>query len=209
MRGRGAARRAALTTLACLVAGGGCAGPDVSDLKRKVAARDREIARLRDDLAARDVSIEELRTSLLRAQNFDPQRFEKIYYPVALRVASLSGGADYDGQPGDDGVTVHLQPLDRDGHTIKAAGEIRVELYDLAAEGGPRRVGERVVGVDEACALWYSAGWTQHYTVKCPWSGEPPQHDEITIRATFTDYLTTNVVSAQSTCRVRRAPGGS
>lgn len=185
----------------------GCASPEVRDLQRKLEARERQVAALSNDLAARDVTLEELRTSLLRAQNFDPDRFAKIYYPVALRIASLSGGADYDGQPGDDGVTVHLQPLDRDGHALKAAGDIRIQLFDLAAEGGAQQVGECRVGVDEAAKLWFSAGWTAHYTVKCPWAGPPPAHDEITIRATFTDYLTTNVITAQSTCRIRRAPG--
>lgn len=180
----------------------GCITPQAADLQLKLAARDKTIEQNESQLAAQRVTIEDLRTRLLKAQNLDPDRLNKIYFPVELKIASLSGGADYDGKPGDDGVTVYMQPLDRDGDVIKAAGDLRVQLFDLAAAPERQLVGEISVSADECGKLWYGKLMTQHFTVKCPWRASPPEHDEITIRATFADLLTGNVINAQTTCRV-------
>lgn len=183
----------------------GCAGPTVAELQADLKRREEELAQRDQKLQAAADAIEQLRTALLQARGLDPQRWERAFRPVELEIASLSGGADYDGRPGDDGVNVYLRPIDRDGDVVKVAGEIRVQLYDLAAVPGRQLVGEYRVPAAECGKYWYGKLLTQHFTIKCPWPAAPPAHDEITIRASFIDDLTGNIVTAQGTCRVELA----
>ena len=159
-----------------------------------------------EQLVAQKAALDQTNQQLAVARSISEDDLKKIFYPEQLVIDKLSGGADYDGKPGDDGVTVYLQPVDKYGDVIKVAGDIRIQLYDLAASPAENLIGEYFVPVDQVAKLWHGKLWTNHYTIKCPWPHGPPKHDEITVRATFTDYLTKRVVSAQSTCKVKLPP---
>ncbi|MCG3125751.1 MAG: hypothetical protein CHACPFDD_00577 [Phycisphaerae bacterium] len=173
-----------------------------AELRQQVARQASELEQKSNQLAACEATVKELRARVLRAQGFDPKRLEKLCYPTDLRLARLTGGYDADGQPGDEGVMVYLQPLDRVGDVVKAAGEIRIQLFDLAAPEGEQLVGEYLFDVDETAKLWYGKLMTQHFTLKCPWKTRRPAHGDLTVRATFVDYFTTNVLSTQGVCAV-------
>ena len=154
--------------------------------------------------AALDIQAQQIET----LQVFGSARLEKLVYPTRLVIDRLSGGYDEDGQPGDDGVRVYLKPVDEVGDTLKCAGAITVELFDLGNPDGQHGVGRVELDVDQVGAAWYGKLWTVHYTVQCPWSGPAgPGHREITVRATFTDYLTGRTLRAQRVCTVA-LPGG-
>lgn len=180
----------------------GCEQGDQLDRDREIAALRTTLREKEHELAARQATIKELTAQLDIARSIDEEDLKRLFYPERLVIDKLSGGADYDGQPGDDGVTVYLRPVDREGDVIKVAGDIRIQLYDLAAPPQHNLVGEYTVPVDQVGRLWHGKLMTKHYTIKCPWPQDPPAHEEITIRATFVDYLTKRVLSAQTTCRV-------
>ncbi len=193
-----------LTLCAAMLLAGmpGCGQNKVAQLRSKLQSSESQLEKSTTLLANRETTISELRKQLIAAQGLDPKRWERAYRPTDLRIASLSGGADYDGKPGDDGVTVYLQPLDRDGDVIKVAGEIRVQLYDLAAQPGRQLIAEYRIPADKSGDAWYGKLMTQHFTIKCPWPSAPPLHTEITIYAVFIDNLTNYVVTAQTTCKI-------
>ena len=177
-----------------------------SDYERQIADLEQVVDEKNNRLVEQKATIDELHKQLDAARDVDPDGVKHLVYPEKLVIASLSGGSDYDGQPGDDGVTVYLQPVDRDGDVLKVAGEIRIKLFDLAAPERENLIGEYFVPPDEARKLWYGALMTSHFTVKCPWQHGPPSHPEITIRATFIDYLMKRVMTAQTTCTVKLPP---
>ena len=195
---------------ACLLIGGlsgGCGGADpVVDLRRKNQALKGEVRDLKDRVASQQAAIEQLNRELTVARALSDDDLKKIYYPETLRIGPLSGGADFDGEPGDDGVTVYLQPIDRDGDILKVAGDIRIELYDLAAPEGGKLLGEYYFPVDEIAKYWYGQLMTYHYTLNCPWKDRRPANPEVTIRATFVDYMTKRVITAQKVCEAHPAP---
>ncbi len=175
----------------------GCLPPAKSpheiELERQVGQLTYENEMLGRDLAERDGKIGALRTKVAELQDLPTDLLAKLFTVRQLKIGSLTGGADYDGKPGDDGVTVYLTPLDRDGDPIKAAGQIEVFLYDLTMPGQPRELGHYVL--DEPARLsqaWYGGWMTNHYTVKCEWPPgvEPPPSREVQVRATFLDWLT-------------------
>lgn len=180
----------------------GCQSPTELELRSQVGKLNERITEKDNQLAAQRITIEQLHEQLQVTRGWTDEDLEILFCPEKIVIASLSGGDDYDGKPGDDGVTVYIKPLDREGDAIKVAGDIRIELYDLANPSGQKLIGKYVVPVDQVSTHWYGKLATYHYTVRCPWKKGPPKHDEITIRATFVDYLTQRVMTAQIVCKV-------
>ncbi|MBN2445786.1 MAG: hypothetical protein JXO22_03625 [Phycisphaerae bacterium] len=194
------------TTAACLMYGLiGCTAPSDIELHREIGQLKDTVNEKDRQLVAQQVTIDELNHQLATVRAIKPEDLQYIYAPEKIVIASLSGGADYDGQPGDDGVTVYIQPVDRDGDVVKVAGSMRIKLFDLQNPEGQTLLGQYEVPVAEAAEHWYGDLWTQHYTIRCPWQ-TPPAHRQITIEATFTDYLTQSPMSAQATCLIEPRP---
>ena len=184
----------------------GCVSTTEIGLRNEIIALREQLRQKDNELVAQRASLDEVARQLAVARSISEDDLKRVFYPERLVIDRLSGGADYDGKPGDDGVTVYLKPVDPAGDVIKVAGDIRIQLYDLAAPAGKNLIGEYVVPVDQVGKLWQGKLWTNHYTIRCPWPAAPPEHTEITMRATFVDYLTKRVVSAQSTCQVKLPP---
>jgi len=200
--------RAPLAAAAVLWCGAavGCWTPTQGEVQQENRALREALRKRESELAAQATTIEQLNRQLTLARGLSDDDLKKIFYPERLEIDRLSGGADYDGRPGDDGVTVHLRPIDRDGDVIKVAGDIRIQLFDLAAPPDRNLIGEYTISADQVGKLWHGRLLTGHYTVKCPWPGPPPENPEITIRAVFVDYFTRRVVSAQAVCQIKLAP---
>jgi hypothetical protein len=198
--------RACALALGAALAIGGCPDPTVLQLQRRV--QDLEQINKKQERQAADLSATLANLQSVRARMLGlPDNWrEQTYFPVELRIEKLSGGEDYDDKPGDDGVTVYLRMLDRDGDSVKRAGDIRIELYDLANPEGRNRIGEYNISRAQSRELWFGKLMTYHYTIKCPWQDGPPAHAEITIRATFEDYVTKRRLTAQETRTVDLPP---
>lgn len=184
----------------------GCQSLEEMELRREITGLTEQIEQKDSQLVAQRLTIEQLHQQLDTARGFTNEDLEKIFYPEKIEIVSLSGGDDYDGKPGDDGITVYLRPVDRDGDAVKVAGDIRIELYDLQNPSGQKLIGEYFVPADQVAEHWYGKLATYHYTVRCPWQQGLPKHNEITIRATFVDYLTQRVMTAQIVRTFKPAP---
>ena len=87
------------------------------------------------------------------------------------------------------------------------AGSITVDLFDLANPDGTQRILTRHLDVDQTRQAWFGRLTTRHYTIKCPWpEGRLPAHREITVRATFIDYLTGKPFTAQQVVTITYPP---
>lgn len=208
LRRQARATPAALTLVLCLAAllPAGCVTPPDMEAERELQLLRDTVADQNDRLAAQKATIDTLTQQIDTIRNIKAEDLAQIFHPVKLVIDRLSGGLKADDQPGHDGVVVYLKPVDAAGDVLKVAGEIRIQLYDLAAPPAQNLIGEYVVPVEQARDLWHGKLMTYHYTVKCPWPHGPPAHPEITIRATFIDYLTQRVMSAQTTCTVELPP---
>lgn len=159
----------------------------------------RDKANLERAMAQRDVTINNLRKQIENLKTFQSDRPADMFSPVKLEIASLSGGDDYNGKPGDDGVTVHLRLHDADGDRVKAPGRIRIQLIDATRPGSPGSIGVyRFYDPEKLRALWHGRFGTQHYTLKCPFSShiEHSGSRKVIIHAEFEDYLTGRVLTA-------------
>jgi hypothetical protein len=161
-----------------------------------------ELTRTIEQQTARlDAQTEQIQT----LQQLGPKRMEKLFTVQSLEIGRHSGGIDTDGKPGHDAIVVFLKPKDADGTTLKAAGSVKIHLFDLAAPEGQREVAAWSFDVDEARRHYASGIMADHYSFELPLKTRPA-HAEMTLRAEFTDYLTGKVVDAQDTFTLTLPP---
>jgi hypothetical protein len=166
-------------------------------LRQEAQGLREELAAARKRLAERDKQV----SSLLALGD---KRLEKLYVVQRISLGMATGGIDLDGKAGDEGVKVYLQPIDQHGSVLKAPGEVTIQLYDLAAPAKQNLVGECRFDLDETSKAWSSGFLTYHYSFTCRWKAAPPEHDEITVRVEFLDYLTGKTYTAQKPCKIER-----
>jgi uncharacterized coiled-coil protein SlyX len=201
--------------LAVALAGGGlgfvvgCASPTERELRREITRLEDRIDEQNNRIAAQQITIAQLREQLDEVRALQPEDLRHLVYPEKIVLASLTGGADFDDEPGDDGVVVYVQPVDRAGDVVKTAGELRVEVFDLSAPAGETLVTRCTYSPEELAEQWYSGMLTDHYTVRCPWQDSAPRSRELTVRAVFTDFLTQRVMTAQTVVEITPTPSDS
>jgi len=166
----------------------------------------RDNRRLAREIAERDATAVSLRAQIENLRSWGSDRPADLFAATSIEIASLSGGADYDGRPGDDGITIYLRPKDADGDVVKVPGRIEVQLLDNAVLANPRVVGNYVFGVDKLKEIWHGRFMTNHYTLKCPFSPKQtlPPSRKLLVTVKFTDFLTGAVLTTTKQVTFRR-----
>jgi hypothetical protein len=104
---------------------------------------------------------------------------------------------DKDEEGKKETLIVHIQPIDGDGDIVKAAGSVDVQLLDLN-EDEPKVLGGWHVGPRELRKLWFNALMMTNYRLKFDVSDKIKTFEEpLTVKVTFTDYLTGRVFKEQ------------
>ncbi len=195
-----------LTVLVASAAGCNGSGKRAAELAEQLAQRDRQIDTLtaeKADLqrhgAAKDAHIRQL-------QALGPDRLAKLFRVERISLGRYTGGYPIDQAPGDDGIRVYLLPRDAAGSTIKAAGDVTIQLFDLAEPRGANSLGEFRFSPEQINKHWRGGVLTYYFRFDCPWPAGPPKHPEITVRVTFLDTLTGKSFTAQKTCTVSLTP---
>ena len=147
------------------------------------------------------VQTDQQQQQITTLQNLGEKRLDLLFVPTRIDLGRYTGGIDTNDLPGDDAIKVYLEPIDQTGDSIKAAGEVTVQLYDLAADSSKNLLGEYQWSPEEIGSCWKGGLMSRYFALVCPWK-ETPTHDEITVRVVFTDYLTGKTFSAQKTCKI-------
>jgi hypothetical protein len=193
--------------LAALSTSAGCV--DRSEMIRIAQERDDllvERDRLRRQIEGKNARIAALDEQVKTLVRLGTDRRIDLFAPTRIKILPRSQGADYDGIPGDDGVTVYLQPLDADGYAVKAPGEIRVQLLDNTNLASPRKIGDCIYNdPQELRKMWYGRFGTNHYTVKCRFFPDVNPPRRVLTTAQFLDYLTGSKLTATEELEVSPA----
>jgi hypothetical protein len=188
----------------------GCTNQGV--LVRTSQERDRlaaELEKSQRDIADRDARIRRLDDQITALTRMGPNRPADLFAPVKIEILSRSGGRDYDGLPGDDGVRVYLRPLDAAGHTVKVPGEITIRLQDNGDLAAARDLGVSVFNAPDALrGMWYGRFGTNHYTADCHFrpGARPGPSGRVLVIAEFRDFLTGRALSATKEVEVASSP---
>jgi len=192
----------------------GCSGPD------KGLPLFDEVNRLKDEKAQLEKRIErvEAEKEQLEKQNKvlsglpAEVKGEKLYSLESIKVGRLTNLYDKDDDGKREKLIVYIQPIDRNGDIIKAAGSVEIALWNLNNEDGEARLGDWKVGPDELKKLWFSAMMGVNYRLVFDVGDKVKNYTEpLTVRVAFTDYLTGRVFKEQREIKpleVGQAPPG-
>lgn len=142
----------------------------------------------REELRVVRADADELRSRLAsRGQvPLASEQAEVLYKAQGITFKSiLTSGIDRDGQPGDDGISVLILPVDAHGDLVKLVGGIELELLDLAREGDQKRIGLWQFSVDEVRDHWHRGFLAAGYLFKLDWQ-TPPSSPELTLHGRMT-----------------------
>ncbi|NLK41238.1 MAG: hypothetical protein GX298_04195 [Planctomycetes bacterium] len=130
------------------------------------------------------------------------ERLDALIVPVAVRIGRLSGLYDKSGkQEGSpDTLVVYLEPIDTQQDIVKAAGRVRVELWNLTAPS-PQNACIKQWDIDpsQLRQTWGRGLLGAYYRLQLPLEGcLTGSEKELTVRVEFTDYLAGRVLTDQT-----------
>ena len=102
-------------------------------------------------------------------------------------VPELTGPYNPDGQPGDEGITVGLAPLDARGQLVPAAAPISIVLIDPAISDASGRVARWDLTAEQIAALSQTLSEGESLRLAFVWPKQTPQHKRLHL---FVRYVT-------------------
>ncbi|MFP4355216.1 MAG: hypothetical protein ACLFUJ_08830 [Phycisphaerae bacterium] len=193
-----------LTALLAIAWAGGCGDPQAAkriELRDQLIEAESKIEDLNEEILRLEASVEKQKRLIAELRGLGENRLENLFTVDKIELGRFTGPANLDDKPGQDGVRVRFTPIDRAGTPIKRAGSVKIQLFDLADEDAPVRIGLTEVPVEKIGDYWSGHFGTFHFSIPCRWD-RPPSTEEMTIRVAFIEELTGQSFSAQAEVKV-------
>jgi len=156
-----------------------------------------EKASLKGDVEQHRVQIEQLRAQI-RELSALKDKPNNPYELTSLRIAKISNFFDKDRDGIQETLVVYVQPIDTEGAVVKAAGTVSVQLWNLNNPNGQALLGQWKVEPAELRKLWFNSLAITSYRLTFDRPDAVGVFSEpLTLRVTFTDYLTGETFLAQ------------
>ena len=125
-------------------------------------------------------------------------KLESIYNLHRVKLTRYTNLYDKDKDGRKESLIVYVQPIDKDGDAIKAAGAVDVQLWDLNKKNGHALLGQWHVKPDQLKKLWFATLITINYRLTFEVADKTEHFDEpLTVKVTFTDHLSGKVFKEQ------------
>jgi hypothetical protein len=168
-------------------------------LEIKVQEIAREKTELTRDLEQYKAENFQLREQIKALSTLPGDKRVNPYKLSRIQIAKYSNFYDKNDDGKREKLIVYVQPFDEDGDGFKAAGTVNVQLWNLNNLNGQALLGEWTVEQPALHKLWFSGVVTTGYRLlfDAPASVEPLA-EPLTIKVTFTDYLSGEVFRDQA-----------
>lgn len=115
-----------------------------------------------------------------------------------IKIGRYTGLHDKNGDGKNDTLIVYVKPFDEVGDNIKAAGNVKVQLWNLNTEAADALLGQWEITPEELKAMWEGMGIVNCYRLKFDVSKLFSRNkEELTVEVTFIDYITKEVFREQ------------
>lgn len=159
-----------------------------SELRQQEEAQEeltQQLERAREDLKVAESDRAVLRSQLNKHHqvSLSQEQADVLYRAEAIKFNMLlTSGQNRDGEPGDEGLSVMLIPIDTHGDLVKLAGEVELDLFDMTLESNEQRLGQWKFPIDEVRSKWQSGFISSGYLFQVAWQ-KPPVARELTLHA--------------------------
>jgi hypothetical protein len=176
----------------------GCSTPSAANiqLRKNIDDLQTQIQNLKRQQDADQATIRGLKGATT-VPTLSEERIDELFTTHGLKFGRITGGDD-------QGLKISVCPTDDQGQALKAAGSFQIDAFDLA-KAHDNDVGHWNFDVQQARDAWLGQAMMYAYVLKCPWQ-KRPEHEQLTIRVTFTDALTGRVFTEQKEVRVKLSP---
>lgn len=111
------------------------------------------------------------------------EQADVLFRAEGLRINTLlTGGLDEDDRPGDELLSLVLEPFDADGQTLKLPGEVTIEVSDPAADDGADNLGEWTYSADDVREAWHAGFIVTGFKFRLPLP-TALQHETLVVHA--------------------------
>ena len=129
-------------------------------------------------------------------------KFENLYSLQKIKITRYTNLYDKDKDGKREKLIVYIQPIDEDDDIVKATGAVDVQLWDLNKKSDKAMVGQWHVAPTELKKLWLASLISINYRLIFDVAEEVIDSEEdLTVKVTFTDYLTGKVFKEQKTIK--------
>lgn len=129
------------------------------------------------------------------------KRAEAIYELQRVDIGRFTGIYKEDTNNTNEALVVYVQPIDETGDAIKAAGKVEIQLWDLSKPESQAKLGEWKVEPNELKTMWFDSIASTGYRFKNNLPTGIKTGQELTVRVTFTDYLSGRIFTEQKTVK--------
>lgn len=190
----------------CYLASSGCGigSERKHPLELKVRDLEQEKAAVAADLEKCRIENEQLAEQIEAMAALPKEDRDNPYKLRSVKIGGFTNLYDKDGDGRREKFVVYLKPIDQDGNVVKAAGTVSVQLWNLDNPTDQALLGQWQVQPDELHRLWFDALVSTSYrlTFDVPVTVEVLAQP-LTVRITFTDYLTGEIFRDQRVIQPR------
>ncbi len=176
-----------------------------SSLAEKINTLKQENRQLRRQIEMSGTETEQLKKQIQVLADLPPDaRFESLYRLQRIKITRYTGLYDKDNDGQKEKLIVYIQPIDEEGDIVKATGAVDVQLWDLNKQNGQALLGAWRVEPDELKKLWFATILIINYRLTFDIADKIDEFEEaLTVKVTFTDYLTGKVLTEQKVIKPR------
>ena len=176
----------------------------VTQKNQQILALEMANLKLEREVDALRETAENQQAAILALRKVPDDAKDLMVTAAAVELGSYSGGRNLGGsaQGSHDGIRVYLSASDKDGHPIKVPGTVRIELFDLASEQ-QIRIGSWEFTPEESLDHFTSGPLSYQFTFELPFPNGPPSHEQLMLKASFTDLLTGRVLTDHREIKVK------
>ena len=178
--------------LICCIAGGCATTGDNAALESQLRAYETRVATLSRELedVQEELVVARRETTHLRERTSESgevvlaaEQAEVLFRAEGLRISKLlTGGLDADDRPGDDVLSVVLEPHDSQGELVKLPGEVTIEVLDPALAGEKKTIGRWSFAASEVRDCWHNGLFVAGFKFRLDWQ-TVPEHETLVVHA--------------------------
>jgi outer membrane murein-binding lipoprotein Lpp len=184
----------------------GCANPDKKETYDvQIEQLTQEKTQLQKQIEQSEKENDQLRQQVQVLSGLPEEvKLENLNQLENIKIGRYTGFFDKDEDGRKEKLIVYIHPTDEQGNALKAAGTAEVQLWDLNKTNGQAMLGQWKVEPDELKKLWFETLVSTYYRLTFDVADIVDNLKEpLTVKVTFTDYLTGKVFNEQ---KVIKAP---
>jgi hypothetical protein len=180
----------------------GCESGERVSLTEQIDTLRREKTSLERQIEQFEAERQQFKGQLRVLAGLEGKTFENIYRVERVEVTRYTNLYDKDKDGRDEKLIVYIQPIDEQGDVVKATGEVDVQLWDLDRSAGEALLEKWHVGPGRLEQSWSATLLAINYRLVFDVSDElDAVEGPLTVKVTFTDYLTGKVFKEQKTIK--------